>query len=183
MHCTCARARADTRVYYTLNTAVFSKRRGVFPVHLSREMSLPGWRPSLLITTICSERRVCKDIATRTPRWDRCRCSRAVSFLFRERMREIKKGRNDATKPFGFSDRSITISREYKCLREQPTDAVQFGVGPALPFNLVASPLLISFHRPTPTITRPVQFLLSLVRRSKRTSAMDVLRTRDHVRE
>lgn len=69
-----------------------------------------------------------------------------------------KERENDATKPFGFSDRSITISREYKCLREQPTDAVQFGVGPALPFNLVASSLLISFHRPAPTIPNLCNF-------------------------
>lgn len=96
------------------------------------------------------------DIAN--PWQDRCRCSRAVSFLSRGRMHEIKKGRNGATKPFGSSDRSITISREYKCLREQPTDAVQFGVGPALPFNLVTSPLLISFHRPAPSITNRCNF-------------------------
>lgn len=101
----------------------------------------------------CDSQRVYARILRRNPWQDRCRCSRAVSFLYRGRVHEIKKGRNGATKPFGFSDRSITISREYKCLREQPTDAVQFGVGPALPFNLVASSLLISFHRPAPSIT------------------------------
>lgn len=98
-----------------------------------------------------------------------------VPLQRRRRAREVKKGKDGATKPFGSSDRSITISREYKCLREQPTDAVQFGVGPALPFNLVASPLLISFHRPAarppsspPPSPRRCNFSFSLVRRSKR---------------
>lgn len=106
----------------------------------------------------CDSQRVCPGILRQNPWQDRCWCSRAVSLLPRGRVHEIKKGRNGATKPFGFSDRSITISREYKCLREQPTDAVQFGVGPALPFNLVASPLLISFHRPAPSITNLCNF-------------------------
>jgi len=76
--------------------------------------------------------------------------TRAFPFL----AREIKKGRNGRPRArarqnrSGSVDQSITIFREYKCLREQATDAE---VDLALPFNLVASPLLISFSRPVPS--------------------------------
>lgn len=54
---------------------------------------------------------------------------------------------------------------------------------PALPFNLVASSLLISFHRPVPSINRPVQFLLSSNRPPSRMSAMDAIcpATQDYI--
>lgn len=100
---------------------------------------------------------VCEDIATKPLAEQMSMFTRCLIPLQRKGIRN-KERENDATKPFGFSDRSITISREYKCLREQPTDAVQFGVGPALPFNLVASSLLISFHRPAPTIPNLCNF-------------------------